>query len=215
MLDARLRDHGYCERTDDERIQSQIDSKNIQRMYEWGTGSTGKISYFVVDKFCKLYGEYNNWDEYRIHLAEVHLIEDLISLEFDHGMKSDEKDEEIFEKYKKELKNRTKKLEKSRNKVATTHTMDELLQRSKKRHYKNITAPSIDSTKQAKGQKTTEEMKRNLPSPVLQSTTKNNYKNKNGSSDDEKSEYATKLPKTNTFSNKQKQMILFKETLWH
>ena len=62
MLDAKFRDHGYCEPMDDERLQSQIDSNHIQRMYEWSIGSKHRMSYFVVDKFCKLYKEYNNWD---------------------------------------------------------------------------------------------------------------------------------------------------------
>ena len=106
MLDASLRHHSYCAPTQDEIIQSKHDSRDIQTMYEWGTGSQVKISYFVVDKLCKLHGAYNNWDEYRIHLAEVHLIEDLISLEFEHGMKSDKEDKEMYEKYEKEMKKR-------------------------------------------------------------------------------------------------------------
>ncbi len=79
----------YHEATDDEIFQSLNDSKDIQRISELSTGNKGKISYFVADRFCKLHGEYNNWNEYRIHLAEVHLMEKLIASKNHPGMLSD------------------------------------------------------------------------------------------------------------------------------
>ena len=126
MLDPKLREDSYCEPTYEEKLCSQIDSNDIQKMYELSIGRKGKMSYFVVDKYCKLHGEYKNWDKYRIHLAEVSLTDKLLALEYNEEISTDTDDkDEIIQKYEKKLKEKTKISQGPGKKEASTRTMDD------------------------------------------------------------------------------------------